>query len=100
MLSLINNSRVLTPKEHKIYDTLKRYMFTGKYSKILATGSSSLGTSAKFRDAPFSLSEEYPERDFQEWMNAFWAKDIQELFRSGPRFLTTSKYCSQRILPM
>jgi len=33
MLSLINNSRVLTLKEHKIYDTLKRYMFTGKYSK-------------------------------------------------------------------
>jgi predicted AAA+ superfamily ATPase len=30
---------------------------------------------------PFFLSPEPPERDFQEWMDAFWAKDIQELFR-------------------
>jgi predicted AAA+ superfamily ATPase len=27
------------------------------------------------------LSAELPERDFQEWMDAYWAKDIQELFR-------------------
>jgi hypothetical protein len=84
---------------------------------VLATGSSTLGASAKFRDTlagrkaelwltplcerdlgsfeapdlgyrllrgglpPFFLSPELPERDFQEWMDAFWAKDIQELFR-------------------
>src|SRR5439155_12273231 len=30
---------------------------------------------------PFFLSPELEERDFQEWMDAFWAKDIQELFR-------------------
>jgi uncharacterized protein len=30
---------------------------------------------------PFLLPEHLPERDFQEWMDAFWAKDIQELFR-------------------
>jgi hypothetical protein len=30
---------------------------------------------------PFFLAAEYPERDFQEWMDAYWAKDIQELFR-------------------
>ena len=30
---------------------------------------------------PFFLSREPPERDFQEWMDAYWAKDIQELFR-------------------
>ena len=29
---------------------------------------------------PF-LPGHLPERDFQEWMDAFWAKDIQELFR-------------------
>jgi len=29
----------------------------------------------------FSLSEDYPERGFQEWIDAYWAKDIQELFR-------------------
>jgi len=30
---------------------------------------------------PFFLAEELPERDFQEWIDAYWAKDIQELFR-------------------
>ena len=30
---------------------------------------------------PFFLAEEMEERDFQEWMDAYWAKDIQELFR-------------------
>jgi predicted AAA+ superfamily ATPase len=85
--------------------------------KIVATGSSSLGASSKFRDTltgrkkeiwlapmiaadledfdrpdldrrlfrgglpPFFLADEYPESEFQEWMDAFWAKDIQELFR-------------------
>ena len=85
--------------------------------RILATGSSTLGASARFRDTlagrktelwltpmieadlagfgnldlphrllhgglpPFFLPAEPPERDFQEWMDAYWAKDIQELFR-------------------
>lgn len=30
---------------------------------------------------PFFLPKELPEREFQEWMDAYWAKDIQELFR-------------------
>jgi predicted AAA+ superfamily ATPase len=85
--------------------------------RIVATGSSSLGASAKFRDTltgrkeevwltpmieadltdfgnadvrhrllhgglpPFFLADRVPERDFQEWVDAYWAKDIQELFR-------------------
>jgi predicted AAA+ superfamily ATPase len=85
--------------------------------RIIATGSSTLGATAKFRDTlagrkrdiwltpmigqeladfgqtdlshrflhgglpPFFLSPSLPERDFQEWMDAFWAKDIQALFR-------------------
>jgi hypothetical protein len=85
--------------------------------RVLATGSSTLGASAKFRDTlagrkpdlwltpmcladlkdanrpdlghrllrgglpPFFLAKTLPERDFQEWMDAYWAKDIQELFR-------------------
>jgi predicted AAA+ superfamily ATPase len=85
--------------------------------RVLATGSSTLGASAKFRDTltgrkveiwltpmvladlddfgnpdlnhrllrgglpPFFLEDKLPERDFQEWMDAYWAKDIQELFR-------------------
>ena len=86
-------------------------------AQIVATGSSTLGASTKFKDTlagrkrdiwltpmslrdledaklpdfrrrlqrgglpPFFLPEHVPERDFQEWMDAFWAKDIQELFR-------------------
>lgn len=85
-------------------------------TRIVATGSSVLGASARFRDSlagrkrdvwltpmnsldlaefgghlkhrllhgglpPFFLSPAVPDADFQEWMDAYWAKDIQELFR-------------------
>lgn len=30
---------------------------------------------------PFFLAPRVPEQDFQEWMDAYWAKDIVELFR-------------------
>ena len=30
---------------------------------------------------PFFMAKRFPERDFQEWMDAFWAKDVLELFR-------------------
>ena len=85
--------------------------------KVLATGSSTLGASSKFKDTltgrkaevwltpmisddleafgntdlgyrflrgglpPFFLAEALSESDFQEWIEAFWAKDILELFR-------------------
>ena len=85
--------------------------------RVLATGSSTLGASVRFRDTlagrkrdvrltpmtladledfqdtdlkhrllhgglpPFFLAKTLPERDFQEWMDSYWAKDIQELFR-------------------
>lgn len=85
--------------------------------KIVATGSSTLGASARFRDTlagrkrelwltpmtmadvdefgstdvlhrllrgglpPFWLARELPEHDFQEWLDAYWAKDVLELFR-------------------
>ncbi len=86
--------------------------------QIIATGSSTLEATAKFRDTltgrretvwltpmlladveafgedgglarrflqgglpPFYLAREPPAREFQEWMDAYWAKDVQELFR-------------------
>jgi len=85
--------------------------------RILATGSSTLGASARFRDtlagrkrvlhlppvlfselASFGvadlprrllhgglpenmMADRFPEKDFSEWMDAFWARDIQEMFR-------------------
>ncbi len=90
--------------------------------EVIATGSSTLGASAKFRDTlagrktelwltpmikadlgdfnrvdlphrllhgglpPFFLETTPPEREFQEWMDAYWAKDIQELFRLERRY--------------
>lgn len=86
-------------------------------TRVIATGSSMLGASAKFRDTlagrkaevwltpmmsadadafgspnirhrllhgglpPFFLAQSVPEQAFQEWMDAYWAKDIQALFR-------------------
>jgi predicted AAA+ superfamily ATPase len=35
---------------------------------------------------PFFLADELLEQDFQEWMDAYWAKDIQELFRLERRY--------------
>jgi uncharacterized protein len=88
-----------------------------KQVQILATGSSVLGSTAKFRDTlagrktqiwltpmilqdlvdfenpdlnarllkgglpPFFVTQEPSESEMQEWMDAYWAKDIQELFR-------------------
>jgi predicted AAA+ superfamily ATPase len=85
--------------------------------RILATGSSTLGASSRFRDTlagrkaevwltpmvladladfgradlqyrllrgglpPFWMSTPAPEREYQEWLDAFWAKDVLELFR-------------------
>lgn len=91
-------------------------------TKIIATGSSTLGASTKFKDTlsgrkrelllvpmitsdlqdfmdtnlehrffrgglpPFFISREYVEEDYNEWMESFWARDIQELFRVERRF--------------
>lgn len=85
--------------------------------RIIATGSSTLQASSRFRDTlagrkaqvwltpmmshdlvdfgnedlshrflrgglpPFFLSANFPEPDFQDWIDSYWAKDIQELFR-------------------
>ncbi|MBI4242665.1 MAG: ATP-binding protein [Planctomycetes bacterium] len=91
-------------------------------TKIIATGSSTLGASARFKDTltgrkaelwltpiisedlksfgntdlhhrflsgglpPFFMSENLPEKDYQEWMDSYWAKDIQELFHLERRY--------------
>ena len=89
--------------------------------RVVATGSSTLSASSKFKDTlagrkrdlwltpmclrdladakqddlrrrllrgglpPFFLAKDLEERDFQEWTDAYWAKDIQELFRLESR---------------
>jgi len=90
--------------------------------KIVATGSSTLGASAKFKDTltgrkkeiwltplllkemkyfgsqdirhrflfgglpSFFSSDQLPEDDFKEWVDAYWAKDIQEMFMLEKRY--------------
>lgn len=85
--------------------------------RVLATGSSTLGASRRFRDTltgrkaeiwltpmmssdlvdfghpglerrllrgglpPLFLAPDFPEREFQDWLDSFWSKDILELFR-------------------
>lgn len=92
-----------------------------KTTKIIATGSSTLGASAKFKDTltgrkteiwltplllqeltlfgthdirhrfllggfpAFFVNKEIPAKYFQEWIDAYWAKDIQEIFSVGKR---------------
>lgn len=89
--------------------------------KIIATGSSTLAATHKFRDTltgrktrvwltpansldgeafavkslkqrlllgglpPFLMAKQWEERDYQEWLDSFWSRDIQELFRLGNR---------------
>ncbi len=92
-----------------------------KHIKIVATGSSTLSASAKFKDTltgrkveirllPILYSElksfkastakrmlygglpenlllkNLPEYEWQEWIDSYWAKDIQELFRVEKRY--------------
>lgn len=91
-------------------------------TRVIATGSSSLGASRRFRDTltgrkrdlrltpmtirderefgargldhrfrhgglpPFFLADAVPGGDFQEWLDSYWARDIQELFRVERRW--------------
>ncbi len=90
--------------------------------KIIATGSSTLGASVKFKDTLvgrkreiwltpillhemadfgnqdirhrflfgglpyFFVQKQIPETDFKEWIDGYWAKDIQELFKVEKRY--------------
>jgi predicted AAA+ superfamily ATPase len=90
--------------------------------KVIATGSSTLGASRKFKDAltdrkrtvwlqpvlldelndfgkidfsirmlhgglpPFLLAKKFPESSFIDWVESFWAKDIQELFSVDKKY--------------
>lgn len=112
--------RVVLDEVHRLPDPSELLKIAADHFptvRLLATGSSTLGASRRFRDTltgrkselwltpmieadltdfgnpglahrllhgglpPYFLSAELPEREFQEWMDAYWAKDIQELFR-------------------
>jgi len=116
----IKGEKVVLDEIHRLENPSQLLKIAADYYKdiyIIATGSSTLGASAKFKDTlagrkselwltpinsddvgdfgndsiehrflygglpPFFMEKKLPERDFQEWIDAYWAKDIQELFR-------------------
>ena len=119
------NKRIVLDEIHRLDNPSEMLKIAADHYptvKIIATGSSTLGASAKFKDTltgrkaeiwltPLLLSElelfgnvdirhrflygglpnffvqkELPEGDFKEWIDAYWAKDIQELFKVGKRY--------------
>lgn len=119
-LDALHGSTVVLDEVHRLINPSEVLKIAADHypdTKIIATGSSTLGASTKFRDTltgrkvelwltpmisedlsdfgradlthrflhgglpPFFLAKRIPERNFQEWMDAYWSKDVQELFR-------------------
>jgi predicted AAA+ superfamily ATPase len=119
-LNSLRGKRIVLDEVHRLNNPSELLKIAADHfptTRLLATGSSTLGASARFRDTlagrkaelwltpiiladlldfglndlkrrmwhgglpPFFLAAEPPEKEFQEWMDAYWAKDIQELFR-------------------
>ena len=119
-LRTLRGKRVVLDEVHRLPEPTELLKIAADHfprTRILATGSSTLQASARFRDTlagrkaevwltpmvaadsrdfgapdlarrlrhgglpPFFLDPDPPERDYQEWMDAYWARDIQELFR-------------------
>ncbi len=124
-LSSVTGKRIVLDEIHRLRAPAELLKIAADHHptlQVLATGSSTLGASRKFRDTltgrkaelwltpmiladladfhrealphrllhgglpPFFLAQTPPDRDFQEWMDAYWAKDIQELFRLERRY--------------
>ena len=123
-LDQMRNRRVVLDEIHRLRNPAEFLKIPADHYpqvKLLATGSSTLSATTKFRDTltgrkvelwltpmtledlqafeqpkldhrflhgglpPFFLAPTVPERDFQEWMDAYWAKDVQSLFRLDRR---------------
>ncbi len=123
-LESMGDRRIVLDEIHRLQNPAQLLKIAADHfpgCRVLATGSSTLGASSKFRDTlsgrkrnlwltplaaadmadfkkmdlhhrllrgglpPFFLSKNPPDKNFQEWMDAFWAKDIQELFRLQSR---------------
>lgn len=116
----LKGKRVVLDEIHRLDQPSELLKIAADYypnCRIIATGSSTLGASTKFKDTltgrkrelwlspmvtndlidfqntdlnkrlflgglpGFFLKKTFPEQDFQEWLDSYWAKDIQELFR-------------------
>lgn len=119
-LSKLEGKRVVLDEVHRLSNPSELLKIAADHfskTRILATGSSTLEASRKFKDTltgrketvwltpmneadlhdfgnpdlvhrlqhgglpPLFLNPALPERECQEWMDSYWAKDIQELFR-------------------
>lgn len=119
-LSSLSGKRVVLDEIHRLANPSELLKIAADHYtdvRVLATGSSTLAATRKFRDSltdrkntlwltpaigadaqalgvkrleqrlhrgglpPFLLAETFPERQFQEWLDDYWSKDIQELFR-------------------
>jgi predicted AAA+ superfamily ATPase len=119
-LTKLKNKKVVVDEIHRLPNPSEFLKIAADHFpsiKIIATGSSTLQASSRFRDTltgrkaemwltpmmsqdlidfgnqdishrllrgglpPFFLSPNLLETDFQEWIDSYWAKDIQELFR-------------------
>ncbi|MCY4489381.1 MAG: DUF4143 domain-containing protein [Deltaproteobacteria bacterium] len=117
--------RVILDEVHRLPNPSELLKIAADYhrdTRIIATGSSSLGASRRFRDTltdrkrdlwltpmlmrdeqefgargldhrfrfgglpPFYMAEAVPEDGFQDWIDSYWAKDVQELFQVGRRW--------------
>ncbi len=117
--------RIVLDEIHRLANPSELLKLAADYfpdTRIIATGSSTLGASAKFRDTltgrkvelwltpmmsqdtvdfgnsdlqhrmhfgglpPFFMAGALPDNDFKEWIDAYWAKDIQDLFKVEKRF--------------
>jgi uncharacterized protein len=119
-LNEVRGQRIVLDEIHRLTNPSEILKIAADHypaTQIIATGSSTLGASEKFRDTltgrkrtvwltpmtladlnafqqdnlkhrlqrgglpPFFLADSFPESDYQEWLDSYWAKDIQELFR-------------------
>ncbi|MDZ4179780.1 MAG: AAA family ATPase, partial [Coriobacteriia bacterium] len=118
-LSSVRGKRVVLDEIHRLPDPAGLLKVAADHFpdvRVLATGSSTLQATSKFRDSltgrkteiwltpmmsadleafggdlarrltrgglpPFFLPQQLPVTDFQEWMDSYWARDVQELFR-------------------
>ena len=124
-LSALGKKKIVLDEIHRLSNPSELLKIAADHFptvKLLATGSSTLQASTRFRDTlsgrktdiwltpmnssdltdfgnhdiahrflrgglpPFFMSPHIPERDFQEWIDSYWARDIQELFRLERRY--------------
>ncbi len=132
-LELNRGKSIVLDEVHRLHNPSELLKIAADHfpeTKIIATGSSTLEASSKFKDTltgrreriwltpmlveegkdfgnsnldhrflfgglpPFFLSLQIPERDFQDWVDSYWAKDIQELYR------LEKKYSFQKFLEL